>query len=677
VGTNAGIDPSVGVFIDGVYQGRAGMSVSDLLDIERIEVLRGPQGTLYGKNTAAGAINIITASPTEDASAFAETVIGNYNLMEFRGSVNGPIVEDKLAGRVAGYKVTRAGYDVNYLNGDRVNDADKWGVRGKLRWLGTEHLDIVLVGDYSVDQSSCCVGDIRSFDGPPTIGVTFEDLAAETGIPLPPVDPFDRVVGVNVPPINDVSVGGIALDTNLEVGVYDFRWLTSYRNYKSDSQFDGDFSVYDAVTSEASVDFNQVSSEILMVSPGGETIEWQGGTYFFYSNLETDDKLGYSQLVAEVSPVLSDPAENINLNQHRTFNWAAFGQGTWNAAEKWSFTGGFRVDFEKKTREGLSLSTCLLPVPPVCGLPDPRNEERHVWNPQGTVIARYRPTDDVMIYASFANGFKSGGFNQLRTSESLAGPLKSEFDDELSFNYELGGKTTWFDGTLLANLTGYFTDYRDFQAQIFDGSSIVVDNAGRLFSWGLESELRWVPEFVPDRGFVLGAALGLNFTQYKQFDNAPATVPQQNEIVSASPPPGYTPGTSAVACILPAYDCSQDLTGRRLDNAPRISLSLFASYERKLPGFPLVWFSQGDYLIETFKYLDTDLDSNEIQDPINLLGFRTGLKTEDDMIELSFWVANTLNQGWFVAGSDVPIVNGYWGVNAPPRTYGGTVRFRF
>jgi outer membrane receptor protein involved in Fe transport len=176
---------------------------------------------------------------------------------------------------------------------------------------------------------------------------------------------------------------------------------------------------------------------------------------------------------------------------------------------------------------------------------------------------------------------------------------------------------------------------------------------------------------------VLGAALGLNFTQYKQFDNAPATVPQQNEIVSASPPPGYTPGTSAVACILPAYDCSQDLTGRRLDNAPRISLSLFASYERKLPGFPLVWFSQGDYLIETFKYLDTDLDPNEIQDPINLLGFRTGLKTEDDMIELSFWVANTLNQGWFVAGSDVPIINGYWGVNAPPRTYGGTVRFRF
>jgi len=702
VGTNAGIDPSVGVFIDGVYQGRAGMSVQDLLDIERVEVLRGPQGTLYGKNTAAGAINIITKNPTDDFEAFGESVVGNYNAMEFRGSMNGPIVPDILSARVAGYKVLRDGYDVNRYNNELVNDSDKWGIRGKLLWTATDDIDVMLSGDYAVDASKCCVGDIITYQGPGNLGVTFDDLAAVTGIPpedqepnadgtmwgpgdpVRTADPFDRIVGANTDPQNRVTVGGIALDYNQEVwSDHSLRWLTAYRTYTSDSQFDGDFSVYDAVFSRTEVEYYQVSSELLLVSPGGETFEYQTGLYFFHSSLDTDDVLGYSELFATTSPLPLPPdSTNLNINEHNTFSAAGFGQVTWNIVETVSLTGGFRLDYENKSRYGNSTSTCDVAAPPVCGPDDERDEKRDVWSPQGTIIGRYRPTDDVMVYASFSNGFKSGGFNQLRTSADLSGdPLQSEFDDERSFNYELGTKTTWIDGSLLMNLTGYFTDYRDFQAQTFDGSSIIVDNAGGLYSSGIETELRWVPDFFDDRNLVLGGSLGLNYTWYNDYPRAPATLPQNEEASTGATPP-FPPDLSAFRCSSPAgtvlyIDCSQDLGGKRLDNAPRVSLTLFSAYEHEIPGTDFIWYASGNYLYETFKYLDVDLDPALIQDPIHLLGLRTGFKLNDDRLDVSFWVENTLDQGWLVMGADVPIVSGYMGVNAPPRTFGGTFRVRF
>ncbi len=677
VGTNAGIDPSVGVFIDGVYQGRAGMSVNDLLDIERIEVLRGPQGTLYGKNTAAGAISIITRDPTDEYEFTGETVLGNYSQREFRGSVNIPMIEETLAARISGYKVMRDGFDTNRFNGERVNTADKWGARIKLLYQPTETTDLLVNGDYSVDASKCCVADIITYQGPNSLGIDFNDLADASGIPLAKEDPYDRIVGANVDPFNRVTVGGVSLKAAQEIGDYELSWLNAWRSYTSDSQFDADFSIYDAVFSRTDVDYWQFSSELLLVSPGGETIEYQAGLYYYMSNLHTVDVLGWSEFYADQSALLSGigAAFNVNDNVHKTFSASGFSQMTWNFAEDWSLTGGFRLDYERKTRDGTSISEpedCKnLGAPPVCGPDSARNQARHVWNPQGTAILRYRPTDTVMAYASIANGFKSGGFNQLRTSasEGLAG---AEFDDEKSLNAEIGTKTTWIDGTLLFNLTGYFTWYRDFQAQLFNGSVITVDNAGSMRSSGIESEVRWVPDFsiFPDRNFVLGGSLGVNITAYGDYEGAPATLPQQAEIVG-------TDNAVGILCGFRPDGCTQDLTGERIDNAPRITLTLFSSYEREIPGTDLIWYSSGNYLYETFKYLDTDLDPNTIQTPIHLLGLRTGFKTPNDMIDVSFWVENTLNERWWVTSSDVPIVSGYFAVNAPPRTFGGTLRIRY
>ena len=252
-GTNAGIDPSVGLFIDGIYQGRAGMSMSDLVDIERVEVLRGPQGTLYGKNTAAGLVHIITKRPDhQDYSVFAEGIFGTYNDFQGRTAVNIPIIDETLATRFSFYRSVRGGWDTNLFTGEEVNDSDKWGLRSKVLWDINENVSLLLSGDYAEEKSKCCVPDIITYDGNSLLwaGRNFQDPNAPEptyntnrnfakmngffNLPLPGdspanpngnftgryispferkpflrnFEPFDGQVDVDISPQNDVSVWG-------------------------------------------------------------------------------------------------------------------------------------------------------------------------------------------------------------------------------------------------------------------------------------------------------------------------------------------------------------------------------------------------------------------------------------------------------------------------------------
>lgn len=681
VGTNAGIDPSVGVFIDGVYQGRAGMSVQDLLDIERVEVLRGPQGTLYGKNTAAGAINVLTKRPSYEYETFLEGRIGNYNDMQFRGSVNAPIVEDRVAIRLSGYKVRRDGFDINRYNNQRVNDANQYGVRGKIAFDVTDSLSFELAGDFNEQNTVGVVADIIDYKqaGPSLSNVPFNALVAATGIPLAlPADPFDRVVGANVVPKNIVRTGGVALDTNIAVGDHDIRWLNAWRMYTTDSRFDGDFSVYDAVLAFADVDLNQYSSELMITSPQWNRFEYQAGLYLYYMDMETLDRNGWEQglvnaaalsgpLPALIFPV---PTNNINQNEHETLSAAGYGEGTFSILDQLMLTGGLRVTYEEKWRVGLSQTTppAAISAPPILGPTVYRNENRSVTNVQGRVVLRYEPTEDVMIYTSFANGFKSGGFNQLR----VAAGTPSEFGDESSLTYELGAKTQWLDRQITANLTLYFTDYDDFQSQSFDGSSITVRNAGRLFSYGFESDVVYTPDWLDN--FRVGLQVGLNIAEYDQFTGAENTVPNQVAITTAAVAPAPPP-PALLFCGF--TNCTQDLSGKVLDNAPRWTTTSFASYELPVAQLPVWWFARGDYTYTSEQYLAQDLDPNLLQPGYHLLNLRTGVRADDDLWEFTLWMTNVSNSNYLVMGIDVPIVSGYAGVPGPPRQYGGTVRIRF
>jgi iron complex outermembrane receptor protein len=675
-GSNAGIDPSVGVFIDGVYQGRAGMSVGDLLDIERVEVLRGPQGTLYGKNTAAGAISIVTRRPSYEREATTEVVFGNYRSAEVRGTVNIPIVEDRVATRLSGYYVTRDGWSINDFNGENVNNSDKWGARAKVAFDINDAFSIQISGDYAQQNPRSFVADIITYQGPTTfLNVSFQDMAMLPGRPAVPfADPFDQIVGANDRPINKVVVGGAAVDMLYDWDERSIRWLTAWRTYNTDSQFDGDFSIYDAVIQNTHVDLNQASSELTITSPASEKYQYQAGAYFFYSTMDTSDLLevkGDWVAVQRVHGVFfyGESTANLNLNNHKTYSGAAYGEASWGIVENvLKLVGGLRVTHERKTRDGLSIGDNpvgnVIEAPPILGPTVLRLQERSVTNLQGKAVLQYYPfentsvdfIDNFMLYFSFANGFKSGGFNQLRTGQILP----SEFNDELSLNYEFGMKTNWFDRRVMANLTAFYTDYDDFQAQTFNGTSINVVNAGNLISYGLEGEFNYLP---PIENLVLGAQFGWNITEYIEFKAAPNTIEAQ---AACQPAVGFDP-----KCGI------QDLSGEVLSNAPRLTVSLFTQYEQEIPWKGIQWFMRADYTYTSRVFLSQDLDRNLLQPRTNLLNLRTGLRAEDDFWSLTLWMNNVVDERWLVAGFNVPVLNGYAGVMAPPRYYGITLRFKF
>lgn len=675
IGNNAGVDPSVGVFIDGVFQGRSGMATQDFLDLERVEVLRGPQGTLYGKNTAAGAIAMHSRRPSYEMEAVGETIFSDYDGFQARGSVNVPIVDERFASRLSGYWVSRGGLDTNLFNGNAVGEDDRWGVKGRFLVDALDDLEILITGDYSqTGVRSCCYPDIITYAGPTFLGpagATFQDLAdaRPAGDPyatLPVADPFDRIVAANRRTSDEVKVGGVAAEINAEIGSLQLTSLTAWRRYETDSSFDGDFSPYDAVVAGTTADLDQVSSELRLTSPGGELFDYVAGAYFYWQTQDTTDLNSVQSEYVESSAALrganifanclpapfppdcpNTPIVNVGDNSHETWTVAGFADGTLNFAEKWSFTGGIRITYEYKSRVGSQTSNNgFVDAPPILGPDVFADQDRNVTNVSGRAIVRFFPVDDVMVYASFSTGFKSGGFNQLRT----AAGVPSEFDDEDSLNGELGIRTEWLERRLLVNATGYYTDYGNFQAQSFDGGQISIRNAGGLRSVGFEADVTAVP--LP--GLLFGSLVGYNNATYTDFPNG--------ECVIGSP-----------------IGCTQDLTGQRLDNAPLWTVAAFAQYDLPfdLPWFSAVLYTRGDYSYTSKLNLAQDLDPNLLQTATDILDLRTGFRAEDGRWDAQFWVRNVLDTSYNIVGFDVPVVSGYAGINGPQRQVGGTIRVRF
>lgn len=724
VGTNSGIDPSVGVFIDGVYQGRAGMTISDLIDIERVEVLRGPQGTLYGKNTSAGAISIFTRQPGPEFEAEAEFTYDNDERSKLRGMVNIPFGSSEHAMRVTGFGNYGDHIYENTFDGARsgedLNDTNRWGTKARFLFNFDTAGAFLLTLDYSKDDTDCCAMGVIDYEGlstlnspltnnpsaaqqqeyglaqPPDLpdnpspnypGYRLEYSAFETtqGFSPPEADPFDDKYWFDGPLKNEVSVGGVALEWNREItGEHDLTFINAWRKYKSDSTFDGDFSAYDAVTGLTEVDLDQYSSEIRIASSASETFEYQGGLYFYYSEFDSLGQFGMEvPLIEALGLDLFFPGGSLNTddNTYTTTSYAAFGQLVWNFTEKWSATLGLRWTRELKERDGSQLTDGVNPIfgsdngspldlPPVAGPNIFYDDERDDSDVSPTLNLRYFPTDDLMLYTSVSRGFKSGGFDQRRVPADESG----EFEDETSTSYEFGWKGTWFERRLQVNGTAFYVDYDDFQSQTFDGSSIKVTNAGVMESYGLELDAI----FAAAANLTLGTALGYTHATYDEFERGQCTIEQVFERyyveenaqfgtpgAAGAPPPQAAPGTTP---------CLQDLAGEDVDNSPEWTVSSFAQYDREM-GDNLIAILRAEHnYIDSF-YLDQDLDPNLENDSVHLVNLRLTLTNLDNDWEVALWGRNLLNEEYYAFGIDIPTVGGYGGVVAPDMSYGVTLRY--
>ncbi|GAB5451938.1 MAG: TonB-dependent receptor [Halioglobus sp.] len=694
VGTNVGIDPSVGMFIDGVYQGRAGMSVSDLIDIERVEVLRGPQGTLYGKNTAAGAISIITRKPVAQYESEAEITYNSDDRVELRGMVNLPLGDSGHATRLTGFLINGDHLYENTYNGEGLNDANKWGFKSRTLFDGDKDGaglgEFLLTVDYTREDTDCCALAVLDYSGFSTLNapgtnsptqefsdelglnaqgqpiLQFNSFEDSSGFSPPSADPFGDDYWVDAAVFNKVDVGGIALEWNrdiLEDNTLTF--INAWRHYESDSAYDGDFTAYNAVIGTTEVELDQYSSELRITSPGGETIDYQGGIYLYYSELDSVGTFEQSQELVRnmaIDAFFPDGTLNTDLNNYKTTSYAAFGQAVWNVSEKLSATLGLRYTYEKKERVGSQLTDpeSALDIPPVAGPDLFYDEDRDDDDISPSVNVRYFFRPDLMGYASVSRGFKSGGFNQRR---ELAGD-SAEFDEEIATSYEIGWKGSTEDRRLQLNGTFYFVEYEDFQSQTFDGTTLEVTNAGSMESYGTEIEL----VFVPLANLTVSAALGYNKAEYKEFDNAQCTIDET--VYNYYVRDGAQGGNPTLG-----GGCVKDLAGEAIDNAPEWTLSSFAQYDMQLSD-NLVGVARLEHSYIDEFFLDQDLDPKLKNDEVNLINFRFTVTNTENSWEAAVWGRNLLDEEYNVFGIDIPVLGGYAAVPAPGAVYGITLRLR-
>ncbi|MDH4039335.1 MAG: TonB-dependent receptor [Gammaproteobacteria bacterium] len=700
VGSNSGVDPSVGLFIDEVYQGRSGMGVGDLVDVRQVEVLRGPQGTLYGKNTSAGAISILTNTPVENFESMGEVTYDSNQQLELRGMVNVPFGNSGHALRLTGFGVEGDHLYKNDFTGDGLNDANKWG--GRARMLldlqgskgANDYGEFLITVDYTREDTDCCAFAVMDYNGLSTLNspatnhpsaewqaalglnadgkpiLAYTALEDSSGMKPPKADPFGDHYWFNSDLGNKVDVGGATVQWNRQLASHGaLTFINAWRHYESDSAFDGDFTAYNAVEATTDVKLDQYSSELRLTSPGGETFDYLAGLYAYYSKF---DSLGtFSQLPDLVNNVriigdltLGDffPGGSVNTdtNDYTTTSYAAFGQLVWNYSEKASATLGLRYTYEEKQREGSQITnpTTALDLPPIAGPDIYYDSSRNDSDLSPSLNLRYFFDPDIMGYGLVSRGFKSGGFNQRREVVGSDG----EFDEEIATNYELGWKTSWGARRLQFNGTLFYVDYGDFQSQTFDGSSVRVTNAGNLESYGAELELL----FAPATDLVVGTAIGYNKAEYGSFDNGQCTVEQAfYQYYYVQKAQTGSPGTSS--------NCTQDLKGKPLANAPEWNVSSYVQYDKDL-GSDLVMMLRLEYSYIDDYFLEEDLDPNLRNNAVDIVNLRLGLASQDRRWEVTLWGRNMLDEEYYVFGLDIPTIGGYAGVVGPQATYGITLR---
>jgi iron complex outermembrane receptor protein len=549
--TDPTLEPSVGVFVDGVFMPRSIFGLSDLVDVERVEVLMGPQGTLYGKNTNAGVISVVTKGAPEGFEAQLETTAGDYGLMEGKVSLGG-VMTDDLAWRVGGLIRQRDGLMDDEITGDDdYNEVDRQAWRGQLYWNPTDALSVRTIGYYS--NSDTNQGDAERIFAPESMYYQYlAGVQAAVGMPAPGLDGEDYKVQGTRPNRSEVEVtgGSIQLDYQFENDLT-LTSISGYQDWSMDDTYgEVDGAAIDFLHSLWGMEEQAFSQELRLTSPGGETVDWLAGFFYFDSDLKLGSKsetafnyaFGLPGIDFPLGPFtvpLAAPGDHATwYNHNETETWSMFGQAAWNISEQTSMTLGLRYDDESKDFDmlvgaydaaGVPWSIANLAtgaykggafVPLTSGnLVDDgltiRSGDREEDNWSGMISLNHF-IGDAMLYATVATGTKSGGFNGTFGATSIE---DREFDTEESTNYEVGAKIEGLlDGRMRLNIAYFYTVYDDFQAATFDPVTVqrLVKNAGEQTTQGVDIS---TTTLVTDR-LTLTASLQYLDAQYDDFKNA-------------------------------------------------------------------------------------------------------------------------------------------------------------
>ncbi len=478
-------DPAVGVYIDDVYVARIQGALFKLYDIERIEVLRGPQGTLYGKNTPGGAIRLITRSPGDEFVAEAGALVGSYGRWSARGYLSGAMSDD-FAMSVSFLHDEHDGFVTDPADGRKYNNADTSVARIKGNWDASESVNVEFSMDYTKE-------DVRLTLGRSEVLLYSIDLI--NGIvprSLPPVGEWDFRTSTSMTDRSSQELdnyGGnltVAWDINQDLTM---KSITAYRKLDSTAYIDIDATVLELGDVLVDIDQKQFSQEFQFIGSVGDNIDYVGGLYYLNEQVPShqeayaDDFLLFAGTPISFLRTIDDDLE--------TKSYAVFGQVDWRFADGWNLGLGLRYTTEEKDywRTTSTFSNILGTADPAFEFSD--SDDWSAWTP--TVTLDYQVTDQVRLYGRLAEGFKSGGFNGRANSAADV----STFDPETVWTAEIGAKTIMQGGRLMANYALFYSKYDDFQARVSVGDGIdfrfPVLNAARLDIKGAEFEMTWLP----------------------------------------------------------------------------------------------------------------------------------------------------------------------------------------
>jgi len=500
-GSGAGFPPDVGVNVDEVFQGRDRAFDSVLSDISSVEVLRGPQGTLYGKNTVAGVINVVTERPTNDYEALGDIRAGNYGFYQLRGTVSGPIIDDTLQVRVTGFEQRRDGYLYDPVLDKKLGSLNQWG--GRI--MAVSHLSSNFTFEWRADLS----GEADTNGQRETIATLGGNVAPFPPFnTVPPQNGTDRIVDVNVMPIAKRNIWGTSGKAEYLLGDYAFTSITAWRHYNSDYDFDQDGGPLNGFDTGLREGMDRFSQELRITSPGQDRFSWIVGAYIDH---ETDDGQ-YHIAVGDGFPTFlfgapfptvlptgfaeasSTHSNIVNASQ------AGFASAKFNITDNLNVSGGVRYTHEHKDLEYSQLPTQLspiiapahviyafaLPIPP---LTDTYDESAIT----GDANISYTIAPNQVAYFRFSHGFKAGGFQADVISPPFDLSKGLSFKPETLNDYEIGFKSILFDDTVSANVSAFYYDFANKQEQVNTGVSFRVSNAASAILKGVELELNWAP----------------------------------------------------------------------------------------------------------------------------------------------------------------------------------------
>lgn len=671
-------DAGVGLYVDGVYLGRSQSSLFELLDIERIEVLRGPQGTLYGKNTIGGAVNVVTSKPTGEWGGKLTLRGGNYQLFETKGSIDFPILDEVLAGRISFATSTRDGFSHNTFQDNDWNDKKLLAGRGTLRFTPTESLDVTLVGERIKQHQKTGYADCTFVN--PSAGLygllTLTEYSGFAAACDSTIRDSQLKFGFDAPNRGDTDVAALSATADYQLTEdVSFKSISSWRRNDYSLTFDVENSPVHLLTIQGEPSrIDQFSQELQLTGTSFDgKLDWVGGLYWFreYGN---DDRItsiaplahigipceflplapGFTLCDLTGSPVgttgipleaLTGPLGSDSRLRIDNRSSAAFGQATFHLTDRIALTGGARFTHERKAIDIVTRcnSYSLMTVPAACTSPSVEADAAATfgaWTPMANVS--FDLTDDVMIYGGWSRGFKSGGFNgRAATNFGAHFPFEPEFVSA----WEAGFKSSWLDNSVILNGAYFYSKYDDVQVATVEvvgtDQFVVTKNAAKGTIQGFELEAHAQPV----TGLDLSASWGVIDASLDEF----------NDIIGGVP---------------------RDRSGEDFRNTPDWSYNLAAQYTLPLGRLGDLT-ARAEYYKQASSWAAQEITDNWAarnlarQHAYAIVNARLGLQLPDGNTEVAFWGRNLTNTVYLTSFAAIHGAFGSLGrVYSEPRFYG-------